>query len=121
MLRYSQRLTARARQLRLSMTESEHRLWRHLRRKQILGVRFYRQRPIGNYIVDFYAPAPKLVVEADGSQHFSDSGLKRDADRDAFLQAQGIEVLRFTNLEVLGNIGAVAECIRSVVERRLQP
>jgi len=52
------------------LTDAEQRLWARLRRKQILGVQFYRQKPIGNYIADFYAPAAQLVVEVDGSQHF---------------------------------------------------
>ena len=55
--------------LRASLTDAERRLWNRLRRKQILGVQFYRQEPIGNYIVDFYAPATRLVVEVDGAHH----------------------------------------------------
>jgi very-short-patch-repair endonuclease len=69
MLRYNPRLKGRARSLRANLTDAEQRLWARLRRKQILGVQFYRQKPIGNYIADFYAPAAQLVVEVDGSQH----------------------------------------------------
>ena len=63
MLRYNPRLKTRARSLRTNLTDAEKHLWNRLRRKQILGVQFYRQRPIGHYIVDFYAPAVRLVVE----------------------------------------------------------
>jgi very-short-patch-repair endonuclease len=69
MLRYNPRLKGRARSLRATLTDAEQRLWTRLRRKQIPGVQFYRQKPIGKYIVDFYAPAARLVVEIDGSQH----------------------------------------------------
>jgi very-short-patch-repair endonuclease len=70
MLPYDPRLKGKARSLRAKLTDAEQRLWARLRRKQILGVQFYRQKPIGNYIADFFAPAVRLVVEVDGSQHF---------------------------------------------------
>ena len=103
------------------MTEGERRLWRHLRGKQVRNVRFYRQRPIGDYVVDFYAPAPKLVVEVDGGQHYDDPGLERDAVRDAFLMEKGLEVLRYTNREVLENIEGVLESICRAIEGRSRP
>ena len=69
MLKYNPALKDRARQLRAHMANSELALWSRLRLKQVLGVQVYRQKPIGNYIVDFYAPRAQLVVEVDGSQH----------------------------------------------------
>lgn len=69
MLRYRPILKSNARKLRNNLTNSEHLLWYHLRRKQLLGIQFNRQKPIGNYIVDFYAHRVKVVVEIDGSQH----------------------------------------------------
>jgi very-short-patch-repair endonuclease len=69
MLLYNKNLKKPSRQLRKNMTDSEKNLWLRLRGKQLLGVQFYRQEPIGDYIVDFYAPQVKLVVEIDGSQH----------------------------------------------------
>ena len=72
MLRYNNRLKPKARDLRKNMTDSENVLWSRLRRKQLLGVQFYRQKPIGNYVVDFFAPRARLVVEVDGSQHMED-------------------------------------------------
>ena len=82
MLRYNQTNKTNARQLRTHMTDSERALWARLRRKQILGVQFYRQKPVGNYIVDFYAPAAKLVIEVDGSQHSAVEGRRKDLQRD---------------------------------------
>ena len=68
MLAYKPQLRPLARRLRAAMTDAEHRLWFRLRRKQLLWVQFYRQKPIGKYIVDFYAPAVALVIEVDGGQ-----------------------------------------------------
>ena len=68
MIKYNRKLKDRARPLRTQITDSERALWGRLRRKQVQSVQFYRQKPIGNYIVDFYAPKAKLVVEVDGSQ-----------------------------------------------------
>ncbi len=69
MLNYKANLKNKARQLRKSQTDSEKALWSRLRNKQLLGIQFYRQKPIGEHIVDFFAPKAKLVVEVDGSQH----------------------------------------------------
>ena len=101
------------------MTESEQLLWSRLRRKQILGVQFYRQKPIGNYIVDFYAPRIKVVVELDGSQHFEVNAIQEDTDRDEFMNRHGLIVLRFDNLQVLQRIDAVLEEIFNAVGSRI--
>jgi len=77
--------------LRSEMTESERLLWSRLRRKQLHGTQFYRQKPIGSYIVDFYAPAARLVVEVDGSQHQDNIHAQNDAHRDESLKGQGLE------------------------------
>jgi very-short-patch-repair endonuclease len=66
------------------MTEAERKLWALLRGNQ-LGVRFRRQVPFGSYVVDFYCPAAKLVVELDGSQHYTDNGRQEDEERDTYL------------------------------------
>jgi len=103
--------------LRSEMTESERLLWSRLRRKQLHGTQFYRQKPIGSYIVDFYAPAARLVVEVDGSQHQDNIHAQNDAHRDESLKGQGLRVLRFTNLQVLQDldsvVGVVAEALKS--------
>lgn len=108
-----------ARHLRTNMTDSEHRLWARLRRKQLLGVQVYRQKPIGPYIVDFYAPRVGLVIEVDGAQHFEAEYAARDAQRDAYLRQQGLRVLRFNNIEVLQRIDEVVEVIFRAMEERV--
>ncbi len=110
--------TALARQLRKQPTDAERRLWQRLRRNQ-LGVRFHRQRPLGRYIVDFYCPAARLVIEIDGSQHFDTKGRQQDQVRDAALAQRGLRVLRFDNREVLQQTTAVVESIHSVVQTRI--
>lgn len=111
MLRYNENLKDTARQLRKNMTESENAIWARLRRKQLLGVPFYRQKPIGRYIVDFYAPRAKLVVEVDGSQHCQAEGSERDKERDRYLAGLGLDVVRFNSREVLTNTDEVVEAI----------
>jgi very-short-patch-repair endonuclease len=117
-LRYRSDLKPLARQLRSKMTDAERALWQKLRGKQIEGVQFYRQRPIGQYIVDFYAPAARIVVELDGGQHFEGDTQARDAQRDKALRARGLCVLRFDNRQVLTEMEAVLERIHRVVCER---
>jgi very-short-patch-repair endonuclease len=101
------------------MTDTEQLLWYHLRRKQILGIQFYRQKPIGPFIVDFYAPAAKLIIELDGSQHLEKNHARRDLQRDEDMAEMGLLVLRFDNLQVLKETEAVLEKIHRVCEERL--
>ena len=93
------------------MTEAEKALWSKVRGKQERGAPFYRQKPIGNFIVDFYCPSGRLVVEIDGGQHYQPKGAARDAVRDASLNSLGLAVLRFSNLDVLNNIDGVLDTI----------
>ena len=99
------------------MTDAEHKLWFNLRRKQLDGVPCYRQkRP---YIVDFYLPAIRLVVEVDGSQHATEPGTTVDRVRTAYLQSLGLKVIRFDNRQVLLETEAVLEAIwRELICRR---
>ncbi len=101
-------------QLRTNMPKPEEILWQRIRRKQ-LGVKFRRQHGIGRYIVDFYCAELKLVIEIDGDSHFSDEGKEKDAMRDAFMEALGIKVLRFTNEEVMKQTESVLERLFSLV------
>ena len=119
MLKYNPRLKNKARNLRKNMTDSERILWSRLRGKQIRGIQFYRQKPIGNYIVDFFSPKAKLVIEVDGSQHKESQHLERDKQRDTFLSDAGLKVLRFNSNEVLNNTDEVAEVIYSAVVERM--
>jgi very-short-patch-repair endonuclease len=120
MLKYNTSLKQPARKLRTDMTDAERLLWSRLRGKQLLGVQFYRQKPLGPYIVDFHAPAAKLVVEVDGSQHFEEAGQVSDRRRDAHLGSLGQRVLRFDNLQVLKETEAVLETIFRVVAERVK-
>lgn len=79
--------------------------------KQLKGYQFYRQKPIGDYIVDFFCPRAKLVIEVDGSQHFSDEMTEYDRIRNEYLSSLGLRVLRFTNIDVLTHIKSVVESI----------
>jgi very-short-patch-repair endonuclease len=103
--------TARARELRQSMTDAERRLWRYLRR-HFLDVHFRRQVPIGPYIVDFACLRRMLVVEIDGGQHM---GSPEDEVRDRWLGSRGYRVLRFWNHEVLKNTEGVLTVIASAL------
>ncbi len=103
----SNRLRQNARKLRSDMTDAEKKLWQALRAHRLEGIAFRRQMPIEGYIVDFAAPACRLIVELDGSQHAEDAGLQRDSKRDAALKAFGWTVLRFWNSEVLTDLDGV--------------
>ena len=119
MLKYDRHLKSNARQLRANMTDSEQMLWNRLRRRQVLDIQFYRQKPIGNFIVDFYAPKVKLVVEVDGSQHLELIHQRKDEVRDSFLSDQGLHVLRFDSRQVIKELKQVAEKIYYVIKERL--
>ena len=90
-------------------TDAEQKLWSTVRNRQLAGLKFRRQVPIGAYIVDFYCHECRLVLELDGSQHLAQ--LEYDDIRTCFLQAQGIRVLRFWNNEILSNIEGVLQQI----------
>jgi very-short-patch-repair endonuclease len=111
MIRYNKNLKNLARNLRKNMTDCEKLLWSKIRRKQLKGYKFYRQKVIGNYIVDFYCPRAKLVIELDGGQHFMDEGIERDKERDRYLSSLGLKVLRFTDKEVINELSSVLEKI----------
>jgi very-short-patch-repair endonuclease len=91
-----------------------------LRAKQLLGVQFYRQKPIGYFIVDFYAPKVHLVIEIDGSQHMEPHRAKEDRNRDEYLRSVGLEVVRFNSREVLKETDAVVEALYQELFRRLR-
>jgi very-short-patch-repair endonuclease len=119
MLRYSENLKNPARDLRRNLTDSEQVLWHRLRAKRILGVQFYRQKPLGRYIVDFFAPRVKLVVEVDGSQHLEGEHAKKDALRDRYLSGLGLKILRFDSRTILTDTDTVIEVIFKAVEEKL--
>ena len=95
------------------MTDAENILWFKLRRKQLKGHLFYRQKIIGKYIVDFYCPKADLVIELDGGQHYSETGQAKDRTRDDVLRGMEIKVLRFSDRDVFENMDGVMEGIWS--------
>ena len=105
-------MTSVARKLRRDMTDAERRLWLHLRASQLCGVKFTRQFPIGNHVVDFACRSLKLAIECDGGQH-SDSAT--DAARTAAIAAHGYRVIRFWNHDVLENTDGVLETIAAEI------
>jgi very-short-patch-repair endonuclease len=119
MLKYNTNLKDKACHLRKNLTDSEKALWSRLRNKQLLGIQFYRQKPIGELIVDFFAPMAKLAVEVDGSQHMVGDHVQKDRIRDGYLASLGLKVLRFNSREVLKESDAVVEAIYRMVAGQL--
>ena len=111
MIPYNKKLKEISQRLRSNMTDSERLLWSRVRRKQLKGLQFYRQKIVGDYIVDFCCPGAKVVIEVDGGQHYTEEGLKKDTARDDFLNKQGFKVLRFSDREVLKDIDVVVEMV----------
>ena len=119
MLPYDKKLKLRSRELRSRMTDAEIALWSKLRRKQLYGRQFYRQKPLGHYIVDFYCPSAHLVIELDGGHHYTEAGVSSDSLRDAELRRIGLNVLRFSNLDVIANMDGVIATIVQYLETEL--
>ena len=117
-VKISQTSTRTARTLRRQQGDAERRLWRYLRARQLSGVKFRRQQPIGSYVVDFCALDPELVIEVDGGQHMERA--VQDAQRSSYLQGCGYTVLRFWNDDVLQRTEAVLEQIGQEIERTRQ-
>lgn len=97
--------------LRNNSTFFEAILWKVLKAKQVNGLKFRRQHSIGRYILDFYCPSIKLGIELDGNSHYTQSGLDNDEKRTAFLNDNGISIMRFENKIVTNNPGHIVECI----------
>ena len=105
-MRHDRELIRRAQELRRNMTDSERRLWRRLRHRE-LGFRFRRQVTIGGYIADFACPAARIVIELDGGQHGSDEADARDLIRTSEIRRCGFRVIRFWNHEVIEQLDEV--------------
>lgn len=98
--------TAFAQKLRKDMTPGEKVLWKRVRRKKFYGLKFRRQVPIGPYIVDFLCVEKKLIIEIDGDSHYEPGAQERDGKREAYLRAQGFNVLRVGNRQTAEDIDA---------------
>ena len=112
----NQKLTRRAQVLRRNMTKEEAHLWYQFLCRYPL--RFRRQYVIGNYIVDFYCHKAGLVVELDGSQHYTPEKIEYDSNRTSYLESQGFRVIRFSNLDVVQQFRSVCEAIDMAAKER---
>ncbi|MBI1294699.1 DUF559 domain-containing protein [bacterium] len=110
----SQPVQQRARSLRQEMTPAETRLWQHLRNRNLAGLKFRRQQPLGPFIADFYCAEHRLIVELDGAVH--DQQQERDAARTDYLHQHGYRVLRFRNEAVMVNLESVLAAIRDACD-----
>ena len=113
-LPYRGELIPRAKELRKNATRQENHLWYDFLRTY--PVRFQRQKTIGSFIADFYCHSAKIVIELDGSQHYTEQGMRYDTERSAVLEKYGIKVIRFSNRDVDQNFSAVCERIHSEVQ-----
>ena len=114
--KHNKELTPLAKQLRSEMTKKERHLWYDFLRTY--PIRFSRQKVLGRYIVDFYSAKAKLVIELDGSQHYETDRVEKDAERTAFLNGYGLQVIRIPNHEVNENFEGVCAYIDAVVRRQ---
>jgi very-short-patch-repair endonuclease len=105
-----------ARALRKHPTDAERKLWARLRHKQLNGIRFRRQQPVGPYVADFFCARAKLIIELDGGQHGTVDGSTRDESRTRWLESRGYRVLRFWNNDVLHNMAGVLEGIEIALQ-----
>ena len=112
----NQKLKSISQHLRKNQTKEENLLWYRFLSKYPL--RFRRQYTIGNYIVDFYCHEARLVVELDGSQHYTPEEMEYDRKRTAYLEQQGLKVIRFSNLDVMRRFRDVCGMIHEIVEER---
>ncbi|MFA9500620.1 endonuclease domain-containing protein [Mannheimia sp. E30BD] len=103
--------------LRSNMTEAERVLWYHLRAKRFCGIKFYRQKIVGNYIADFLSLNPRLIIELDGSQHAEQ--IEYDRIRTTYLEEQQFTVIRFWNDEVLRHINMVLDVIFAAIHENI--
>ena len=119
MLPYKIANTKRARKLRRKMTGAEKKIWSELLRKDKLeGFRFLRQKPLDNFIADFYCAELLLVIEIDGESHLSEDAKDYDEYRTKVLNAYGIEVVRYTNEEILNHFADIVVDLREKVKDR---
>ena len=115
--KHNQQLVPFAKKLRKEMTKEERHLWYDYLRTH--PARFSRQKVLGKYIADFYSAKAQLVIELDGSQHFENTNLEKDAERTAFLERYGLRVIRIPNNEVNENFEGVCEYIDLAVKQSL--
>ncbi len=106
-----------ARHLRKNLTYGEKILWKILRNKNVKGLRFRRQHPIDNYIVDFYCKEKSIIIEIDGPLHEEEERKLKDEIRETYLHAKGYRILRFRDKELLGNVDDILQRIKKFIEK----
>jgi very-short-patch-repair endonuclease len=104
--------------LRKNQTDAERKLWTVLRNRQLAGVKFRRQFSTGRYILDFYSPECRLGIEADGGQHYEGKGKLKDEQRSKELSQLGVEVIRFSDRDILNNMDGVYRVIQENIEKK---
>ena len=112
-LPYNPQLIPIAKELRKNPTPAERKLWQDFLRN--FPFRVLRQRPIDNFIVDFYCAALKLVIEVDGESHFTEQGKQYDTERTSILEGYGLKVIRFTNVEVWQSFEGVCRELEGLI------
>ena len=115
--KYNKKLISNAKALRNNMTKEERHMWYDFLKEY--PVKFQRQKVLGHYIVDFYCAEAKLVIELDGSQHYDQSGMRKDDERTNFLKGYDLSVIRIPNNEVFNNFRGVCEYLDSCVNQSL--
>jgi len=115
-VKYNPALKQLARELRNNSTQSEITFWNAVKTKQFKGLDFHRQKPVGNYIADFYCPAINLVIELDGKSHFEEETLDKDREKEIYFNSIGLNVLRFEDEAIASRINAVLDTIELYVE-----
>ena len=116
--KHNKKIVPVAKTLRKNMTKEERHLWYDFLRTY--PIKFLRQKPLGKYIVDFYSAKAKIVIELDGSQHYTEINLEKDTERTAYLEKYGITVIRIPNNEVNKNFRGVCEYIDSLVRESVK-
>ena len=115
--KHNKEIVPLAKTLRKNMTKEEKHLWYDYLREY--PIRVIRQKVIGKYIVDFYCAKAKLIIELDGSQHYEESGIKKDAERTKFLEQYGFNIIRIPNNEIKQNFRGVCEYIDLCIKQSL--
>ncbi len=114
-IRYNNNLKQRSRDLRNNSTLSEVLLWNQLKSRLLRGYQFSRQKPIGQFIVDFYSSKLKLVVEIDGESHAGKE--THDLERRQYLESLGLNVLQFSDRDVKTNLAGVYDVLNDYIDR----
>ncbi len=114
-LPYNKNLKQFSRDLRNQSTQGEMLLWQKLKARNMMGYQFNRQKPMENFIVDFYCGAVKLIIEVDGGYHLNPAVVISDKEREDHLKIWGLNFLRFTEIEVTNKINEVMVCIENYI------